>query len=150
MEAPAAIPGPCHLCLCPCLCQRVPDLSHDERDGSGFSLILFSFSKECYWRTHHRSKHAGRTHGVLAPGRAEARPSTFRGRYFHTNPHSLHQLARHGGGGQAKLTVFAMHRPGSQSRTQGGQTQNRTPRPQQRWARSTQPPGTPPSPATLT
>jgi len=30
---------------------------------------LFSFSKECYWRTHHRSKHAGRTNRVHAPGR---------------------------------------------------------------------------------
>lgn len=64
----------------------MPDLSHDERDGSGFSLILFSFSKECYWRTHHRSKHAGRTNRVHASGRAWARPSTFGGRYFHANP----------------------------------------------------------------
>ena len=26
---------------------NVLDLSHDENDGSEFSLILFSFSKEC-------------------------------------------------------------------------------------------------------
>lgn len=34
----------------------VPDLSPDESSGAEFSLILFSFSKECLTGNHHRSK----------------------------------------------------------------------------------------------
>lgn len=37
----------------------MPDLSFDESGGTEFSLILFSFSKECLTGNHHRSKHAG-------------------------------------------------------------------------------------------
>lgn len=55
---------------------NVLDLSHDERDGSEFSLILFSFSKECYCRTHHRSQHAGRGHQVRVAARARDQPAT--------------------------------------------------------------------------
>lgn len=33
------------------------DLSSDESGGTEFSLILFSFSKECLTGNHHRSKH---------------------------------------------------------------------------------------------
>lgn len=36
------------------------DLSHDENDGLESSLILFSFSKECFLRYHHRSTHKHR------------------------------------------------------------------------------------------
>ena len=35
------------------------DLSSDESGGTEFSLILFSFSKECLTGNHHRSKHLG-------------------------------------------------------------------------------------------
>lgn len=35
------------------------DLSPDESGGTEFSLILFSFSKECLTGNHHRSKHTG-------------------------------------------------------------------------------------------
>lgn len=55
---------------------NVLDLSHDERDGSEFSLILFSFSKECYWRTHHRSEHAGRGCQVRVAARDRDQPAT--------------------------------------------------------------------------
>lgn len=55
---------------------NVLDLSHDERDGSEFSLILFSFSKECYWRTHHRSEHAGRGYQVRVAARDRDQPAT--------------------------------------------------------------------------
>lgn len=34
----------------------MPDLSPDESSGAEFSLILFSFSKECLTGNHHRSK----------------------------------------------------------------------------------------------
>lgn len=37
---------------------QVPDLSFDESCGTEFSLILFSFSKECLTGNHHRSKHS--------------------------------------------------------------------------------------------
>ena len=35
------------------------DLSSDESGGTEFSLILFSFSKECLTGNHHRSKLVG-------------------------------------------------------------------------------------------
>lgn len=38
----------------------VLDLRHDESDGLELSLILFSFSKECFLGHHHRSEHMQR------------------------------------------------------------------------------------------
>lgn len=49
------------LCLTPIAPGRpkMLDLSLDESGGTEFSLILFSFSKECLTGNHHRSKHIG-------------------------------------------------------------------------------------------
>lgn len=49
------------LCLTPIAPERskMLDLSPDESGGTEFSLILFSFSKECLTGNHHRSKHTG-------------------------------------------------------------------------------------------
>lgn len=49
------------LCLTPIAPGRpkMLDLSSDESGGTEFSLILFSFSKECLTGNHHRSKLVG-------------------------------------------------------------------------------------------
>src|SRR5512144_160263 len=49
------------LCLTPIAPGRpkMLELSSDESGGTEFSLILFSFSKECLTGNHHRSKHVG-------------------------------------------------------------------------------------------